>query len=523
MAQDGSLSSTRLNVAESLLWLEGSRFSLADYPFYHSLYAGDYRSSILMCGRQVGKSVSAAGFSIVDAICTPFFKTLYISPSLKQTSTFSTTRVGKVLQHSPDIRPFTKGASDNVFLKILANGSELLFSYATDNPDRARGISADRVVYDEVQNIIYDEVVPVINECLANSSYAYTSYMGTPLTMENTIQFIWDNSTQAEWCVKCEGCNKYSFYRSEKGIGKKGIVCLHCGKYVNPRNGTWVDMNPIPKDADPDDPVRMRSKGFHVPQLILPQNIENPDRWSRILEKLNLYTESKFKNEVLGVSDSLGARLLSQDDLYKACTDKTISSPPPSSSFPHMVAGVDWSGGGSKGKSRTCCWIFGVTSQGELQTVWFKIYPDQNPVDVVDDIAKNIASRRVSMVVGDAGEGALANSLLKKKLPSNTPVFQAQYGSSSTPIKWNGVDRYLVDKTTLIDNFMMKIKKGGVKYFVRTEMELAFKDMLSLYEEVTVSGKKIWTHSPANPDDAFHAQVFAWIASKVVTKNLDFY
>lgn len=515
--------STRLKVAESLLWLEGSRFSLYDYPFYHSLYSGDYRSSILMCGRQVGKSVSAAGFSIVDAICNPFFKTLYISPSLKQTSTFSTTRVGKILQHSPDIKPFTKGASDNVFLKILANGSELLFSYATDNPDRARGISADRVVYDEVQNIVYDEVVPVINECLANSEYAYTSYMGTPLTMENTIQFIWDNSTQSEWCVKCEGCSKHSFYRTIEGIGKKGIVCLHCGKYVNPRNGVWVDMNPVPKDLDPEDPLRFRTKGFHVPQLILPQNIEDPDRWARIHEKLNLYTEAKFKNEVLGVSDSLGARLLSQDDLYKACTDFTLSNPPKISSFPYVVAGVDWSGGGSKGKSRTCCWIFGVSSQGKLTTLWFKIYPDQNPVDVVDDIVRKVASSRVSMLVGDAGEGALANSLLRKKLPGHIQVFQAQYGSSSTPIKWNGVDRYMVDKTTLIDNFMMKIKKGGVEYFVRTEMDLAFKDMLSLYEEVTLSGKKIWTHSPANPDDAFHAQVFAWIAAKVVTKNLDFY
>jgi hypothetical protein len=282
-------------------------------------------------------------------------------------------------------------------------------------------------------------------------------------------------------------------------------------------------MNPIPKDLDAEDPLRLRTKGFHIPQLILPQNVEDPDRWSRILEKLNLYTESKFKNEVLGVSDSLGARLLSQDDLYSACTNFTISSPPGLGAFPYVVAGVDWSGGGSKGKSRTCAWIFGVDSQGGLHTYWFKIYPDQNPVDVVGDIAAKIASSRVSLVVGDAGEGALANSLLRRSVPEGVSVFQAQYGSSNSPIRWNGVDRYMVDKTTLIDNYMLKIKKGGVKYFARPEMDLAFKDMLALYEEVTVSGKKIWTHSPANPDDAFHAQVFAWIAAKVLTKNLDFY
>tara|TARA_Y100001973_G_scaffold91401_1_gene140000 strand:+ start:5834 stop:7261 length:1428 start_codon:yes stop_codon:yes gene_type:complete len=475
-----------------------------------------------MCGRQVGKSVSAAGFSIVDAVCTPFFKTLYVSPSLKQTSTFSTTRVGKILRHSPDIKPFAAGASDNVFLKILANGSELLFSYATDNPDRARGISADRVVYDEVQNIIYDEVVPVINECLANSPYAYTSYMGTPLTMENTIQFLWDNSTQSEWCIKCSGCGKYSFYRTTKGIGKKGIECLHCSKYLNPREGIWVDMNPIPKDATPDDPAYFRMKGFHVPQLILPQNIEDQTRWGRILEKLNLYTESKFKNEVLGVSDSLGTRLLSIEDLNKCCGLATLEKPPVGP-FLYTVGGVDWSGGGTKGKSRTAAWIFGVDHSGSITTRWFKIYPDQNPVEVVDDIAKNMCKFGASFIVGDAGEGALANSLLAKKVGGTVKVVQLQYGSSATPLKWNGVDRYLADKTTLIDNYMMTIKKQRVKYLARDLMGMAFKDMLALYEETTPSGKKIWTHSPSNPDDAFHAQVFAWVGSKVMMKDLNFY
>ena len=98
-----------------------------------------------------------------------------------------------------------------------------------------------------------------------------------------------------------------------------------------------------------------------------------------------------------------------------------------------------------------------------------------------------------------------------------------QYGSSANPLKWNGVDRYMGDKTTLIDNYMMHIKKKRVTYLKRPLMEEAFKDMMSLYEEVTLSGKKIWTHSPASPDDAFHAQVFAWVASKIALKDFTFY
>ena len=511
-----SISTDRLSIAEAMLHLDGAKFSLRDYPFYHAYYKGNWRSTLLMCGRQVGKSVSAAGFSIVDCIAQPHFKTFYISPSLKQTSTFSNTRVGKMLRHSPRLKPFVSGNTDNVFLKILANGSELLFSYATDNPDRARGVSADRVVYDEVQNIVYSEVVPVINECLANSPYGYVSYMGTPLTMENTIQYLWDKSTKTEWVVKCESCNKRSFYRDTKGIGKEGLLCLHCGKYVDPRNGVWVDMSP---DERVDETVLPKIKGFHVPQIILPANTSDPVRWARIINKMETYTESKFKNEVLGISDSLGTRLLGLEDLQKSCQGYDIPTAP----GPLVTGGVDWSGGGSKGYSRTVAWVFSSTpNANEYKTVWFKIYPDSNPVDVVEDIAKNFMNCKVQLVIGDAGEGALANSLLQRKI-GTVPLYQLQYCSSSTPLKWNNADRYMGDKTTLIDNYMMQLKKGFVIYPKLGLMDVVFKDMLALYEETTATGKKIWTHSPVMPDDSFHAQVFCWVAQKVLRRDLAFY
>jgi len=513
-----SITTSRKALAEALIHLDGSPFSLVDYPFYDAYYSGNWSSTLLMCGRQVGKSVSAAGFSIVDAVAHPHFKTFYISPSLKQTSTFSNTRVGKMLRHSPKLRPFISGNTDNVFLKILSNGSELLFSYATDNPDRARGVSADRVVYDEVQSIVYSEVVPVINECLANSPFGYVSYMGTPLTMENTIQYLWEGSTQTEWAIKCASCSKHSFYRDTRGIGKKGLLCLHCNAYVDPRNGIWVDMSP---DRATEEGEVRKVKGFHVPQLILPANTEEPARWARILDKLDTYTESKFKNEVLGISDSIGARLLGIEELESCCAEYLI--PHTGHGGPIVTGGVDWSGGGSKGYSRTVAWVFSsLPTEDSLTTVWFKIYPDTNPVDVVTDIAENFVRCGCQLVIGDAGEGALANSLLQKKVGS-MKVFQMQYCSAASPLKWNGADRYLGDKTTLIDNFMLHIKKRKVVYPKLSLMGVVFKDMLSLYEETTATGKKIWTHSPVMPDDSFHAQVFCWVAQKVIKRQLEFY
>tara|TARA_Y100000034_G_scaffold43105_1_gene52661 strand:+ start:12320 stop:13606 length:1287 start_codon:yes stop_codon:yes gene_type:complete len=416
---------------------------------------------------------------------------------------------------------------DNVFLKILANGSEMIFSYACDNPDRARGYTADRVNYDEIQDILYDEVVPIINECMANSKYGYVGYMGTPKTMENTIEYLWQHSTQAEWCIKCEACGKHSYYVDDKGIGLKGPICLGCQKYVNPRNGVWVDMNPVPKDLDDYDPARQRVKGFHIPQLILPLNAEEPERWARILQKHQTYGDSEFKNEVLGVSDAIGSRLVSLEELLSCCSDYDISWAPERAErggFHYVVGGVDWSGGGSKGHSRTVGWVWGVTGT-KYTALWYRIFPQSNPVEVVAELTRVFRLYKCAFVFGDSGEGALANSLLKKQLPENTTMLQVQYGSSDNkePLKWNGRDRYLADRTTMIDNFLISVKRGDMTYPKSQWARPAFDDMLNVFEEVTATGKKVWRHAPSQPDDALHAQIFGWIAGRVASRDLQFY
>jgi len=499
-------SMSRKQLAEAVLMLDGKPFTLEEYPFYDALYEGIWPQTLLMCGRQVGKSVSAASFSVCEAIAIPYFKSLYISPSSKQTSTFSNTRISKLIRHSPLLKQMMgEIVNDNVFLKVLGNGSELLFNYAQDDPDRVRGITADRVIYDEVQDIDYDAVVPVINESMSNSRYGYITYMGTPKTQENTIEYLWQHSTQSEWCIKCDGCNKHSFYRDDKGVSKAGLSCLHCGKLVNPRNGCWVDMKPLDQSL---------IQAFHVPQVILPANQE-PDRWKRILTKKETYSESKFKNEVMGVSDAVGSRLVSLEDL-KACCSSSVSP----SGF--VVAGVDWSGGGTKGLSRTVVSVMCRNPGSKTTLLDYKIYPVQNPVDTIDDIVRFLAIHNVSLIVADAGEGALANSLLTQKL-AGKPLYQLQYGSQNKALTWNNVDRYTADRTTLIDCFFYTVKKGGFEFPNYIKMKEAFDDFLAEYEEVTPSGKKVWRHSPNTPDDCLHACVFAWVACKILTHDLVFY
>jgi len=523
-------------VAERLLYLDGKPFSLVDYPMHRAIYDGRYKSTLLLCGRQIGKSSTLANFIIAESVAIPFFRSYYLSPTREQTLLFSNTRVGKVLSYSPLVRQHFQSPehADRVLHRAYTNGSENAFTYAMDDADRARGFSADRVCFDEFQDMLYDAVVPVVNACMKNSNYRFETYVGTPKTMEASIQYTWDRSTQSEWVMKCDGCSKYNFVQSERSVGKHGPICLNCGKVLNPRDGQWVDMRQQPKDR------AALIKGFHIPQVIMPMNIprcyegdaqmqQNAQaRWDDILRDLELFSPAKFRNEVLGVSDAVGKRLITLEELQALCTGPALTEhPAPGCPILDGVsitfAGVDWSGGGTSGVSRTVLWVWGIEPATQrLRTLCYKVYPGSNAVHDVKDIVDICTRFGVSLVIGDAGEGMLPNSMLREGLGTHR-VTQVQYGSHPKPISWNGVDRYLVDRSTLIDNYMLLMKRGGVVFGPPGEMQVAVNDVLNVYEEVTVSGKKVWRHSPQLPDDCLHGQVFGWLAWKILSSDMRFY
>jgi phage terminase large subunit GpA-like protein len=533
------LSATLSDVAEAWILLDGKAFRLDDWPMHRAFYDGRYKRTLFKTSRQVGKSTTLANFSIIECTLIPYFSTMFVSPSKEQTTIFSNSRVAKTMRYSPKISSkfLRSDLADRVFHKEFTNGSTMFFKYALDDGDRLRGPSTDRNMYDEVQDLLYDPVVIVGNETLSESDYQYETYAGTPKTMENTIQYLWELSTQAEWVMKCDGCGKHQFIDSEKAIGKLGPICLHCSKYLNPLNGQWIEMNPHRKDSPIAEDQKL--KGFHVSRLIMPRDVplamkgrgskqesRAEQRWQRILRKYEESPPSLFRNEVLGVSDAIGTRIISQEELQALCTGEELTDSPIGKHFEgvsSMVAGVDWSGGGQSGTSRTVLWIWGVDPHNQkLVCKYYKVYPGSNPVHSVDDVARVCTNYRVAMVVGDAGEGALANDQLRHKLGHHR-VQQVQYGAQKRAIEWNGNDRYQADRTTLIDNYFMLLKKQGVVFGPEPQMRLAIQDILAEYEEVTHAGKKVWRHSPQKPDDCLHAGLFGWVAFKLSIGDLKFY
>ena len=517
----------RSDIAESVLYLDGKPFRFHDYPFALAIYDVEEPEILLKTGRQVSKSTTCANIMVIDSAREPHFKTLYITPSRKQTSQFSNTRLSKVIHHSPAIRKqlVDPGLSNNVFLQIFTNGAEMSLSYAMDDPDRVRGITADRDLVDEVQDILYDAVIPVVKECMANSNYGHIIYSGTPKSMENTIEYLWQKSSKSEWIMKCEGCGSWNFIEGAESVGLKGIVCLKCDKYLNPRDGVWYDFQP----GYADDP-KLGIKGFHISQPMLPQNVENPERWRRLLQKLESYSDTKFRNEVLGISDAIGSRLVSLEELTALCEDYYVDLPIHSDHMKGIratVGGIDWSGQGADYVSRTVVWVFGLTQDYKLKTLYFKIMKGENPVEDVNEVIEILEQCNCQVVVGDAGEGAHANAFVRDAIGPHR-MFQAQYGSFNRLLRWNRKDRYLVDRTGAIDSYMIQLKRKGIIYPNARQMATPIQDVLNEYEETTQvgtmgGGRRVWRHALSAPDDCLHAQIFAWFAMKILQGDLEFY
>jgi hypothetical protein len=516
----------RLEIAQKFIMLDGKPFNLYNYPPFQDVYNVYHKQVLLFTARQVSKSTTLANLILINSM-RQHWRSLYVAPSQGQRNVFSNTRLGKVMHYSPLIdKIFASGdgTTDQVGHKMWKNGSEIYLSYADKDPDRIRGISSNENFYDEVQDMDYDQVIPVVNETLSASPYGMrVSYSGTPKTMESAIQSLHDASTKTEWHMKCTGCNKYNI-PGIKNLGKYGPICASCGKALNVRQGFWADTV---KDTEDMGLI----KGYRIPQLILPLHAENPEKWKELMQKFEgptAISNSKFKNEVMAMSDSLGKRMITLEDLKKACvSDHVLGQTHKQGEYIATFAGIDWSGEGQSRQSCTSLWIWGIHAKSrKLRCVYYKVYNSGHPLEDVEDIISTIQLWRCTLVVGDRGGGAHANAMVNASIGENR-VFQVQWGAYKTPISWTASNNcYYIDKTTAFDSFFLCTKKGLELEFGKLEdMQIGFNHFLSEYEEVTQNGdgRRVWRRSASKPDDALHAAIFGWIGFKVWADKLSFY
>lgn len=383
LIESGKLS-TLVPLLPLLLNLKGKPYNLNKHFPFESFFRNRMpTNTVVKAARQVSKSTSLAAKQILAANSIANFNTLTITPLFEQVRRFSSNYVGPFINTSPVKSLWINTATVNsVLQRSFRNNSQLFFSFALLDADRVRGINADAVNIDEVQDM--DQAhLPIIRECMSGSEdWGIFQFTGTPKTLDNTIQGLWLSSSQAEWAVPCFACNYLNIpamsHDLDKMIGgyhediseeRPGVICAKCGKPVFPRLGRWVHQYPE---------RRWEFAGYHIPQVIMPMHYAKPDKWAILLGKrqgLGNTTVPMFYNEVLGESFDAGMKLVTQSELQEAgCLHENNEQIALTTIhlYDYRVLAVDWGGGGEDEVSFTTLAVMGIRGDGQIDVIYGK-------------------------------------------------------------------------------------------------------------------------------------------------------
>lgn len=506
----------RSDLLPHLFRIHGKQFSLQDYTPFRDMYDGlRPHKELWICGRQIGKSANVSRSEIMGSVQVPNLHTLYVAPLKEQALYYSTTYLSEAMNSCPLVRQMSDFYPDDqpygpllnaVMHKTLGNGSSIKLTYAKTSADRARGVFADVIDFDEIQDHLIDNL-HIIEQSSSQSSYNLRRYTGTAKTADNTIDHLWRESSMAEWAMRC-GCGHWNIPTREgevwKMIRAQGPSCAKCGRLLDVRNGAFVP-------ARPD--LEIAFAGRHVPQIVIPSIAYNKRKWAELVEKVLRLPEATVLQEILGISCSLGVRMITMEDLKRVCVLPSRETLQQNlAQYALIVSGVDW--GVAEQTSFTVHTVIGQRLDGKIDVLWATRYVGFDTDDMLSGIARTHAFYGASFMFADYGAGFDKNQILLRRF--KIPVVQIQYTDQKMFMTYRpqlGMARYMMDRTTALQLMFLAIKNQVIRMPPWPEMEVYAKDLLSPYEHITFlqgQERRRFMRNPQLPDDFAHALCFAY-------------
>lgn len=524
-----------------MLQLKGKPYHLQDhFPFAPFFRTRMPSMTLLKTGRQVSKSTSLAAQGVLFSNCIPYFSTLYVTPLFEMIRRFSQNYVRPFIETSPVMGLFSGSKTINsVLQRSFKNHSQMIFSFAFLDAERTRGISADKNTIDEVQHMDID-FLSIIHETMSGSrDWGLKQYAGTPLTLDNTIERLWTDSSMAEWNIKCPhgGCGHWNIpalefdlldmigplhdFISEKN---PGVVCAKCRKPINPRTGRWVHRNPE---------LRWKFAGYHVPQIIMPMHYASKDKWEILRGKQEGKGNTPlhvFFNEVCGESYDSGSKVVTSTDLKRAAilpwNNKVDEAKLRIHEYIYVICAVDWGGGGFKSNkpdqpynSYTSVSVLGMLPNGQIHCIYgYRSLHPHAHVREARVVIGIITQFRCTHLVHDyTGAGAVRETVIKQAgFPVDRIVPVAYTGTARGNIftfkpatDLHPRDHWQCDKARSLNITCQMIKSGALLFFQYdykgSSDQGLLQDFLALIEDKKDSrtGRDTYTilRDPNRPDD----------------------
>jgi hypothetical protein len=491
------------------------------------IYNTSARRVLLTCGRQVEKSTLLGNSAIAYSCLVPGYRTLYVSPSATQTKTFSVDRLKEPLETSDILKGFTTTLlQQNVFEKQFVNRAKITLRYAFLNADRIRGIPAWRLLIDELQDILSDNI-PVIEQATSHAPERWKSfiYAGTPKSLDNSLEFYRSGtakdgtpmSTMGEWMVPCdrhggEG-GRYWNILGERNIQKKGLSCEKCHQLIDPMHADacWA---------------MTQEKGifenYRIPQLMVPWR-----SWDEIMLDYGRYDRARFYNEVLGISYDSGLRPLTRQQMRDVCigdpmTPKYLEKYKELSAATAVFAGIDWGTGENS---------YTVLTLGMYVNSKFTIFyahrftgEDVDPEPQLTKIAQMIQYFNVRLIGTDYGGGFHPNDRLTR-LFGPKRVWKYQWmARGKKKLEWKGnFRRFQAVRTEVLSDIFNAIKRRQLTFPAWSDFEDPYaQDFLNVFAKYNNQLRMIqYDHRPDRPDDTLHSTTYCFLASMLMYPRPD--
>lgn len=512
--------SSMLTVDTHPFSFKGREYLRGIYDYYPK-YSEGCKNIILIASRQVEKSTTQSAKSISLGLANRAYKTLYIAPTFDQVQIFSQQRFKPMCEDSGQlIGSFVNPARGvwQVKAKQFQNGSFFNFRSCYLNADNARGISANHLLIDEIQDIAPD-AIPVLEQCQAHSEdhLKYRTYAGTPKSSANIISLRWEDSCKFQWLTKCQGCNFWNM-SDESIIQDDKYACVKCGREIVPHaDGMWV----------PEKPSMLNKRwGFRLSQLMVPfkkhkhiiEDRDNPN-----------VSRAKYLNETLGLPYDEGENGITDTVLEKACKDYPMMQP--EDIFKNyaqrglkVYAGVDYGTGEGSNPSFTVLTIGAMQRNGIFKVLYMRKFKGRETESVIelDLIDRLCRTAGVCWLGADWGHGAHQNARLERergwdRIRGKNIIMEFKYTRQKKEMAWTG-KYYHADRNQTMGRAIDAIRDcdrpdKGIIFFRYDQFGEFKNDLTTIYMEYnTKTGTVSYQHQL--PDDGFHSINYAYMAAR---------
>jgi hypothetical protein len=492
-------------------------FSLAYRKAFKDIYNSPYDRKLLIGGRQVGKSLFSASEMLIVSTLIAYYRTLVVMPSNPQVVIFAKDKLASIVKASDTLLELKGGiVNDSVLSKSFANESRIDLRGAYMSADRIRTMTADMLYFDEFQDFLPD-LIPAIEEVLSSaympelghSKRMYppkTRYLGTAKTGRDPLTFYYEKySTHFEWAIPCHKHvpTHWNLIR-EENIGAKSLICDKCGSEINPNDDDahWVSTDVL-------NPEEKTIAGWRTPQVMVPIT-----DWSVIIDKRERYAD-QFYTDVLALPYESGSVPLTEEDMAAICDPNESNDRQSWNKYANLAksypvfAGLDW---GPAAKSYTILSIGGYFGIDKFRYFFYKRYEgvESEPEPMLRDILQWLNFFNVKAVGADYGFGFGLNDRLMRSY--NNPVFRFQHTDSSRPAVWDTKQKlYKLNRTVMMTHMIEGIKRKEFILPSYDSIPVIINNFLAIRAEYSRTEKLYYTHSPDDPDDAFHSSLYAFL------------